>query len=309
MPVISGFAYPGAVLTSTMASQWYVDNLPVIGQTGSTYTVGMLDIGKLIRCGTGNPVLCWHPNQISSVARFWMSRANVLNSVSPDVSATDGQAVRRWNGILSGTQANQTTGTQQPIYRATGQSSGPSIEFDGTNDFFELPGASNVLQNKSQAYLIAGCRDTNHTAGDTGHGVAIYSINGSAATRLGLNTRGSGGNNFTAVARRLDADAVTTALSSNNGNYNVLAAHGDYSNGFVRLRVNGSVVASAALPGSGNTSNTTSDSARIGQQVGVNHFPGHMTAVCVVNDTISATDLSRVERYIGLMGGLNIALV
>ena len=307
-PVISGTAFPGETLSSTRAIQWYADGVAISGETASTYVVRLSDIGKAITQTGSNTVTIWKPNDIAGVARFWSSLSNVYNTVSPDVSATDGQAVRRWSDIISSAGSDQTTGTNQPLYRATGQSGKPSIEFDGSNDFMSLPSNSAVLQNKSQAYLIAGVRDTAPSGGASIH-TAIYYSNGTDLNpRLGIYTKV--GSNFTAAARRLDADATATAGSANNSNYNVLTAHGDYSNGFVRLRVNGSVVASTALSGgSGSTSNTVTLNARIGNAGNNEYLTGHQTCVCIISASITATELSQIERYIGLFGNLNIPLV
>jgi hypothetical protein len=312
-PIISGFAYPLETLTASRAGQWTIDGVPVIGETGSTFVVPLDAIGRIIACGDSNPLTVWHPNTIAAVARFWSSRASVFNSVSPNVLATDGQTVRRWDGIILGTEANQSTSVNQPIYRATGQSGGPSIEFDGSNDRLDLPVNSSVLQNVSQAYLIAGVRDTSPNSGAQLHTVIRYSTNASLTNRLGLYSRGGGGNNFNVTARRNDSDLATVVNSANNSNYNVLTAHGDYSNGFLRLLIDGVQTAVASLAGgSGNTSNTSSDIAKIGGDpngAGFDALPGHLTAACVINAPISATDLSRIHRYIGLMGGKNIPLV
>lgn len=329
-PALSGFAFPQETLSTsngtwtgtpapTYSYQWYVNSVARSGATASTFQPGIQDIGLPIYCRVtatnsagsqatnSNTVTCWHPNQISGVVRFWSSLSNVLNSVSPDVAATNGQTVRRWNGIISTTPSDQTTGINQPIYRATGQSGNPSIEFDGSNDALSPPNNSPVLQNVSQAYLIAGARDTNHKAGSGNHPILWYS-NNSTGVRLGVYTRISSTNVFSAAARRLDADSGTLASNASNSNYNVLTAHGDYSNGFVRLRVNGSLVASTALPGSGSTSNTPSAANFIGSD-GFNWMPGYVTSACVVNTSITATELSQLERYIGLFGNLNIPLV
>ena len=310
-PLITGTAYPSETLTSTRAGQWYANGVAISGETAATYVVRLGDIGKAITQTGSNTKTIWHPNTIAGVARFWSSLSNVYNTVSPDVAATNGQAVRRWNGIISGTQADQTTGVNQPLYRATGQNGNPSLEFDGSNDFLSLPTVSNVLQNKTQAYLLAGIRDTLPSAGSGGHPILTYTINGSStSSRLALFSRFVGAQNFSAVARRQDANASAVAVSANNGNYNVLAAHGDFSNGFVRLRVNGSVTASTALAsGSGSTSDTTSNVGYIANAGAGDVFPGHIACACVVNAPITATELSQIERYIGLFGGLNIPLV
>lgn len=310
-PVISGTAFPGETLTSTKAEQWYADGNAISGETGTTYVVRLSDIGVAITQTGSNTITIWHPNDIAGVARFWSSLSNTYNSVSPDVLATNGQEVRRWTEVINSTQADQTTGVNRPIYRSTGQSGNPSVEFDGSNDHFTLPSSNTVLNNVSQAYLIVGARDTNPTGLAGTHTLAYYTTAVSPLPRLGLFSRSSFSANFSAAARRLDSDPTVGVSSptSSNSNYNVLAAHGDYSNGFLRLRVNGSVVASTALAGSGSTSNTTSAVARIGVAAGSEYFPGHITCFCLVNASVTATELSQIERYIGLFGGLNIPLV
>jgi hypothetical protein len=225
------------------------------------------------------------------------------------VLATNGQTVRRWTEIINLSEADRVVGVSQPLYRTAGQSGNPSVEFDGSNDNFTLPSINTELKNVSQGYLIVGARDTNPTGLAATHTLAYYTTSSATFPRLGLFSRL--GSNFAAAGRRLDGDATVIASSptSNNSNYNVLAAHGDYSNGFMRLRVNGSVVTSTALAGSGSTSNTDSTVVRIGTASGAEYFPGHITCFCLVNASVTATELSQIERYIGLFGGLNIPLV
>jgi hypothetical protein len=308
-PVISGTAFPGETLTSTKAKQWYADGNAISGETANTYVVRLSDIGKAITQAGSNTVTIWHPNTIAGVARFWSSLSNVYNSISPNVLATNGQTVRQWVEIVNAKEADQVISISQPIYSSTGQSGNPSVQFDGSNDYFTLPSATTVFNNVSQAYLIVGARDTNPTGLAATHALAYYTTSSTTAPRLGLFSRL--GSNFSAAGRRLDTDstAIASSPTSNNSNYNVLAAHGDYSNGFMRLRVNGSVVTSTALAGSGSTSSTTSAIARIGVASVNEYFPGHITCACIVNASVTATQLSQIERYIGLFGGLNIPLV
>jgi hypothetical protein len=307
---ISGFAYPGETLTSTAAGQWFVDDVAVVGETGETYEVNLLDIGKPIRCDNSNALTCWKPSDIAGVSAFWWSRGGVITSIDPDTLATDGQTVRRWEDRTTPPfNANQTVGANQPIYRATGQSGGPSVEFDGSDDFLDINNTS-AFRNIGQGYLFAGARDTNPTGGNSSHNLINYSVGDGSGTRLGLQTRTGAGNEFRIVARRLDTDTATTAATPSNSNYNVLCAHGDYSNGFARLRVNGSVVASTALPTSGNTSDTNSQSSEIASNPSLtNFFIGHIACIIIANQSLSATNLSRIERFVGLQGGLNIPLV
>jgi hypothetical protein len=313
IPVISGTAYPAETLTSTIAGQWYADDVAISGETGSTYVIGLDKIGAVIRCGESNTLTVWHPSDIAAVAAFWSPYFNVFTSVSPDVSATDGQAIRRWVDIISGIEANQTSGTLQPIYRATGQAGKPSLEYDGGNDCFTLPASSAIFKDKAQGYLMSGLRCTAPTGGNSQQGVISFSADVSFNSRLTLSARRSG-NNFATDARRLDAEALAIAVTANDANYNVLVSHGDWSNGFARITHNETTTVSTALASSGNTSNTDSAAATIGREIGgaARVFAGHMTCACVVNAALSATERSQLARYLGLHGGtdsLNIPLV
>jgi len=306
---ISGFAYPGETLTSPGNGQWYVDDVPIIGETGDTFVVRIDDIGKPVRQTNSNALTTWHPNQIAGVAAFFWSRGGVLTSISPDVPASDAESVRRW---LDRTQppfnAEQSVGGNQPTYRATGQSGGPSVEFDGTNDVLIINNLS-ALKNVGQAYLLCGLRATNPTGGSASQPIINYSVGSGASSRLAIFTRRSSNSVFQAIGRRLDAQAVSTdAQTTSDNNYNVLVAHGDYENGFIRLRLNGAEVASTALPSSGNTSNTDSQESTMGA-LGAGYCPAHVTCAMVVNQAISAAGIARLERFIGLHGGLNIPLV
>jgi hypothetical protein len=308
---ISGFAYPGETLTSTVAGQWFVDGVAVVGETGETYEVNLLDIGKSIRCGSSNALTCWKPQDIAGVAAFWWSRGGVLNAIDPDTMATDGQTVRKWaDRTTPPFDANQTVGESQPIYRATGQSGGPSLQFDGANDSLDINNNS-VFRAVFQGYIFAGVRATSNTSNPSSQAVVSYTVGSGGGARLAIFCR-RGGNNFQAIARRQDADAIKFAQSANNANYNVLTAHGDYSNGFVRLRVNGGSSISTALVSSGATEDTDSQASYIGYDGNPGNFGAmHITAIIVANPAspLSATDLSRIERFIGLMGGLDISLV
>jgi hypothetical protein len=288
----------------------------ISGETGSTLVLGIMDIGVAVSQLNSNVLTTWHPRDIAAVKSVHVSRANVFSSISPNVAAANGAAIRRNVDLINSYNADQTTGVSQPIYRATGQSGGPSMEFDGSNDRLDMTGSGSLdmFRNVGYGYIIAGARDTNHTGGSLNHAIAAFTVNGSTTNRLLLTTRGgNAGNNFQVIARRLDADAFTGVFSANDGNYNVLTAEALFATGSLNLRVNGSQTATTALSGgSGNTSNTASLYASIGNFLDSSGpFPGHITAVITVSGStaLSATDRSRLERWVGLMGALNIPLV
>jgi hypothetical protein len=311
---ISGFAYPGETLTSTVAGQWFVDDVAVIGETGETYEVNLLDIGKPIRCDNSNALTCWKPQDIAGVAAFWWSRGGVLNSIDPDTLATDGQTVRRWaDRTTPAFNANQTIGANQPIYRATGQSGGPSVEFDGSNDSLDISnGSEEIFRNKQYGYIFAGLRDTNPTGAQSQHSPVFFSTPTAGTTRLAILTRHTSGTNIIRViARRLDDNAATSINSSvaSDSNYRMITGEALWGVGQLRVRVDGAAAGDTTFPSSGATSNTGSLTSYISNPT--TEFPGHIACVILANPSapLSNTDRSRIERFIGLQGGLNITLV
>jgi hypothetical protein len=313
-PIITGFAYPMETLTASRAGQWAIDGIPIIGQTGSTFVVPLLAYGRTVTCDNSAPVVVWKPWDIAGVVSVRVADRGVLNAVSPDVVATDGQTIRRWNGLVSAQPADQTVGVNQPIFRATGQSGNPSVEFDGINDGLVSTNTNELsaFNNRSTGYMIIGCRDTNPTGGSVTHSPFYYQSGATLARALVL-TRQTSSSVFRVGARRLDADVAitTTAGVASDTDYHVHTAEMLWSNGVLNQRLDGSQVSTANFPSSGNTSPTNSGSIGIGFNSGatLDYLPGHICCTMVINQLLSATDRSRLERFVGLFGGLNIPLV
>jgi len=69
--------------------------------------------------------------------------ATILNSVAPDVAATDGQTIRRWvDKSGNARHAEQATGVSQPLVNYDNLNSRPTVDFDGTNDFLVTAGTA-----------------------------------------------------------------------------------------------------------------------------------------------------------------------
>jgi hypothetical protein len=312
-PVITGFAYPMETLTASRAGQWAIDGVPVIGETGSTFVVPLLAYGRSITCDNSAPVVVWKPWDIAGVVSVRVADRGVLNAVSPDVVATNNQTVRRWNGLVSAQPADQTVGVNQPIWRATGQSGNPSVEFDGSNDLLSF-GTSElaISRNAPTLYAFVGALDNNPTGGTGTH--VLFSISTSlnnSANRLAVITRNANSNRFLTVARRLDAASPTVVDGApSDSDYHVHTAEALYSTGVLNQRIDGIQVGSTSFPDSGNTQDTAPLAGGIGNSgSGVTSFPGHVTCQILANQLLSATNRSRIERFIGLFGGRNIPLV
>jgi hypothetical protein len=311
-PVISGFAYPMETLTSTKADQWYIDGSPVSGQTGSTFQVPLLAYGTQITCGESAAVTVWKPWDIAGVVSVRIANQRAWNSISPNVAATNGQTVRRWGDLVNSYSADNATSVQQPLFRSTGQGSYPTVEFDGTDDVLALSGSElDVYRDKGACYAFIGFRATTPTSGNPEQAI-LYIATGVSNSRLLYHARFGGANNFGFLTRRLDTDSSAQLTYANDSNYHVHGAELLFSSGSFRLRIDGTQVGSGNYAsGSGSSSNTASAAASIGNNgnVPTQRAGGHYTCVILANQTISNTDRSRIERFIGLFGGLNIPLV
>jgi len=218
--------------------------------------------------------------------------------------ATDGQAVIAWRDIIGGKDAT-TSSPNAGLFESTDLDT-TSIKFDST-DFLNLaPEHRSVFNSQNCCYIFAGAQDTAPTGGDTTHGVV--SINRtSTIPKLGLSTRASS-SVFRASASSNNSTAVN-ASSTSNANYNVLTAEALFTSGSLRLRVNGSVTGTTAI--STTIPNNTVTASFIGAATSntTTNFNGYMTAIILAsgNSPISDTDRSRIERFIGLLDGLNVA--
>jgi hypothetical protein len=314
-PIVTGFAYPMETLTSSSAGQWYINGSPVSGQTGATFQVPLLAYGEVVNCKNSAPVTVWKPWDIAGVFSARIADQGVLNAVSPDVIATNGQTVRRWNGLVSSAEANQATAANQPIWRQAGQSSNPSVELDGANDFVSSTNVNemNAFNNVASGYMIVGCRDTNPTGGAATHAAAVHELSGVVGamnTRISITTR-INGNNWRVFAFQQTV-LTSTPLVANNSNYNVHTVEALFSSGTLNHRVNASQIGTASFPASANSSSNNSTAFSIGASSAFSTttgFPGHICCVINCNQLLSDTNRSRLERFAGLFGGLNIPLV
>jgi hypothetical protein len=312
-PVISGTAFPGETLTSTKAEQWYANGNAISGETGNTYVVRLSDIGVAITQTGSNTITIWHPDDIAGVASVRLANSNALASISPNIAATNGQSVRRWTDLIASYPSDQITSINQPIYRSTGQSGNPSLEFDGVNDILTLSNSTELsaFSNVATGYVIVGCRDTNPTGGSAFHVPFTMNLPGATAnTRISIVTKLSVSSTFAISATRSMDLISTTGVASNNA-YHVHTAEMLFSAGVLNQRLDGTQVSTANFLAASNSSAVSSTAGGIGDSptFSSQDFPGHICCIILVNQSLSATNRSQLERYAGLFGNLNIPLV
>lgn len=315
---ISGFAYPGETLTATGgygSRDWQVDGVST-GSTGATYTPTIYDIGKPIKCVTGgldsNVLTCWHPSDIAAVKSCRVPWLGVLNSVSPDVAATVGQTVRRWNDIVNAWAMDQTTGANQPVLRqdANGMY---YVEGDGAGDRVSASGAELATTNGAAVTvgLIVAGRDRARTTGDAYHPFYLLSTNNALAHRLSVNGRWNSKNQFTAAGRRLNTSEFTAQGVASDGGHHVLSTKMNTTNRTLQGFVDGVAMGAAQtlVDASGAISATNSAEVSLfgGGTSGTNGVAGDIYCAIHFAGNISAANESQLLRFAMLCMGANYA--
>jgi len=100
----------------------------------------------------------FNPARLPGLAAWYdaADSSTVLTSIEPNVSATDGQTVRRWlDKSGNGRHLDQADLALQPAFELSGLNSRPSIKPDGVNDFM----LSGVYSIPTTATVVAVCQD------------------------------------------------------------------------------------------------------------------------------------------------------
>jgi hypothetical protein len=238
----------------------------------------------------------------------WSSGTTITPvATTVDTLATDGQAVTAWRDIISGVNVT-SSGTLAGLFESTDLDT-PSIKFDST-DFFTIPTSIRTVFNlQNYGYIFAGAKDTVPDGGDATH--AVVSINRTGSfPKVALTTRYNSNNTFNAVTGP-NGTSLTGGFSlQNNSNYNVLTNEAMWADGEIRLRINGSQEGNGSF--TAEQPNSTTTTSYIGAYTSnTNNFNGYMTAIILAagDSPLSATDRNRLERFIGLLGGINIPLI
>jgi hypothetical protein len=323
---ISGFAYPGETLTSTALDQWRVNGVNR-GSPSTTFIPGVNDIGLIIDQSTSvNSVTCWHPKDISQVKIIHLGNFGALNNSLANASNND--PVRRIGNLASTpyTYAHSGASTSTyPIYKTNYINGNNVLQFDGSNDYMNYEdfnntssGANspnNIFRNIGYGYIFSA------TGGAQSNGVDPGDIcrcnNGSSPTsstrlRVAINSI----QNFQAGGRRIDSDSFVSISSTGNAGWNVLTAESRWTNGVLNLRVNGLQTNTTNYASSGNTSDTSGSSSG---GIGIGSAPDGSIEFCKMdlaglilasgNTALTSTEISRIERYLGLLIGVDIPLV
>lgn len=111
--ITSGSGYAGSVYSSTVAGQWYADDVAISGETGSTLTMSAAYEGKAIRCGASNVIQMWTPAALASAVEYLdLRRSDALTLAAGRVASIV--------NLIGGQARSQNTASAQPVYNSTG---------------------------------------------------------------------------------------------------------------------------------------------------------------------------------------------
>ncbi len=244
----------------------------------------------------------FNPKSIGGLA-MWLDakkQASVLNSISPDTFATNGQTVRRWlDQSGNSSHANQASGTAQPTYTAS-----TAVDFDGTNDTLEI--GKGISRNRGYIGIFVVFTADAVTTSNRWL-VAMTTAAGNIRTGLSFSPTGQ----ISLSCRRVDGGTfagITGSTLSAATKY-VVTAQANYAGQSAGIRANGSIVGSSSsfLDG-GSTSDTDSYFADIGSLAGSQFFDGTIAEVLIFNGSaLSSSQVSAVEKWLGTRHGVSVA--
>lgn len=311
---ISGFAFPQQTLYAPTGSSYTWKINDIVTGSGSSFVPAVYDIGKTVSClvdETTYSTVVWHPNQISAVKAFWWAYSGAYNQ--SNALCSDEEVVDQWRDSIGnaiaqpgeGTLANMASYEASDIYT-------PSLQHDIT-DYEKVNATSeNIFDAVRNAYCFIGAKDVDPTTGNAEH--CLFSCNNTATLndiKLSFGTRKSAASKFYINAKKTDGTLVTLTGSNSNSNYNVLTAEVLFADSAANLRVNGQYDVTGFLNGSsqvaGNSTSMYINKAASSLTTG----PSYITTVILAagNQKISDTDRNRIERFIGLLGNVDVPLI
>jgi hypothetical protein len=105
--------------------------------------------------GSGGGEPAFSPIAIEDICAWYDASDNstVLNSIGPDIAATNNQTIRRWlDKSGNDFHLDQATGLSQPIFKTNQINSLPAVDMDAVNDFMT---GTCVLNAPYTVFLVA----------------------------------------------------------------------------------------------------------------------------------------------------------
>ena len=244
----------------------------------------------------------FEPSHIPGLGLDLDAAYGVLNTIGPDVPATNGQAVRRWlDKSGNGRHFDQATATSQPVLKDG------YIYADGVNDqMFGNSSSLNLVSGVGAATVFCvAYRLGSLSATQVPMRVSVAS---SVATRFGVETSVGLGR---VSGRTVDTDAFRYADTPDGlsaAQPFIFYGHADFVLGTLSARLNGGSSGNGALVSSGLTPASLSSVVSLfSNGASLSNFYGGLARVLVWPRALTASELLRVHRYLSATYGIPLA--
>ena len=216
---------------------------------------------------------------------------NVL-VISP-LEASNGEKIPIWEDISIGNHnASQNNGTLQGVLTDGTLNFNPSVSFDGTADYYNLP--TGILDNGNTDYSIISVQ----TQTVTQEAQVLYL--GNTSTRRGIHHQLDGGDQFESSW----AGVFFGGGDPNPNEPDIYTATYDNTSGKV-VRQDGLQVAASAATNLNYLQ--TANINKLGKFTTVNYFNGDINEVIVYNTkTTTGVELQRIESYLAIKYGITL---
>ena len=317
---LTGTAYPGEELTCTAAGQFTVGGANVGDADATKYTVGVEDVGLVIRCGASNALTCWHPKDVSGVEVVLLANKQAYNTGTTE--ATDTQTVTTWvSQTATAHEIAQATETNRPTRQVdevpTGAGVNDVVSFDGDDNRMVFPSATGpgIFRAKAYAYVFFAGKSVIDATPEAYHEIyRAYSFAGS--NRLNFGGRYDSQQKWWLQTRGPESpDALKLATATNDNGYHVVTAEALYGAGSIDLRIDGVTQSGAGTVALDSTNPTPDQQSGIVPSFGYSspssnqHSKMDVAGFVIASgaSAMSNADRRLIEKYLGMLIGVNIS--
>ena len=292
----NGTTFLSSETTTSADDEYSIKSLTnKIAPANTTKCVVLMSINPLLSGNTGS---AWFKD-----ASVTISNQSAYVTTWYDQSGNNNHAVQA-------TAANQPRIVNAGVLEV-GTNGKPTLYFDGVNHRLSI---SNLLltSNLAGLHITSVARDTAPTAGGDATHTIFASENTLGTGRAVLRTRDlNGGNVFQAGGRRVAADSFISAISNNNGEFNIIEGSFDYANsGTIKLYINGILknVSAQFANGAGNTDSAAVAAISIGTfNTGAGDFIGNISELILFGTTLTDVQRNNLEKNQGKYYGITVA--
>jgi len=270
----------------------------------------MARFGKRFGLGWGD-VSSFNPKKIPGLGLDLDASYGVLNSINPDVPATNGQAVRRWlDKSGNGRDFDQSTATNQPIFESAGMNGRACIDCDGVNDFMERINDS-LLQNVPGATVFHVIINDSVSPTNLSN---IFAISRNANFSRYVTFQNTVGARYSLLVRRTDegvSGQIDSTVSSATTNPTILTSLADFPSATGAIYIDGVLNTAGATANPGAlTSNTASILLRLAANPAsppTIFYGGKIARVLVWPRALTAPEIAQVHAYLSQTYGIPLA--